>query len=95
MYVEIKKSVYKDIAKVPNNIKILVYENIEDLENAESLSGISNARNMEGTEENYYRLKLRNYRMLIHYEKNTKTITVEALTHRKDAYKKENLHWRK
>ena len=95
MNVEIRKGVYKDIEKVPNNIKVLVYESIEDLENAESISNVKNVRTMEGTEDNYYRLKLRNYRMLIHYEKETKTITVEALTHRKDTYKKENLPWRK
>ena len=95
MNVEIKKSVYKDVAKIPNNIKVLAFESIEDLENAESISDINNVRTMEGTEVNYFRLKLRNYRMLIHYDKQMKTITVEAITHRKDAYKKENLPWRK
>jgi len=93
MNVYVNKNVLKDAEKVPNSIKALVLENIKALEDAGSLSDLNNVKKMEGTEEPYYRLKLRTYRLLIHYEKETKTVTVHALTHRKDSYKRENLRW--
>jgi mRNA-degrading endonuclease RelE of RelBE toxin-antitoxin system len=91
----VNKNVLKDAEKVPNSIKALVLENIKALEDAVNLYDLNNVRQMEGTEEPYYRLKMRNYRLLLHYEQETKTVTVKALTHRKDTYKKGNLPWRK
>jgi mRNA-degrading endonuclease RelE of RelBE toxin-antitoxin system len=95
MNTDVNKKVLKDAEKVPNSIKALVIANIKALKDAKTLSDLNNVRQMEGTDEPYYRLKLRTYRLLIHYEQKTETVTVHALTHRKDTYKKENLPWRR
>ena len=95
MKINVKKSVLKEVEKAPKSIKELVAENIKALMKAESISELNNIKSMEGTEKPYYRLKLRTHRLLVHYEKETNTVTIHALTHRKDTYKKENLPWRK
>ena len=95
MNVSVNKNVIKDVEKTPNSIKVLVLDCIDELEAKENLNELLNDRKMEGTDEPYYRIRLRNYRLLIHYDKETKTVIVHALTHRKDTYKKENLPFRK
>ena len=95
MKTDVKRKVLKDAEKIPSSIKELVIETITALENAENLFDLRNVSRMEETDEPYYRMKLRTYRLLIYYEQETKTVTVHALTHRKDAYKKENLPWRR
>ena len=94
MNTEVKKSVYKDVDKLPISIKELVFEKITELENADNIHQVENVKPLEGTEEPYFRIKLRNYRLIIYYEKETKTAKVYALIHRKDSYKKENLPWK-
>ena len=95
MKTNVNRKVEKEVEKVPNSIKLLVIESINELEKANSIHDIKNVIPMEGTKEPYYRMTIRTYRLLLHYENETKTVTVHALTHRKDTYKKENLPWRK
>ena len=95
MKTNVNRKVEKEIEKVPDNIKVLVAEFIEELIKAENLHEVKNIIPIESTKELYYRKTVRNYRLLLYYEKDTKTVTVHALTHRKDTYKKENLPWRK
>ena len=82
MNTDVNKKVLKDLEKVPKNVKEEVLENIQTLEEAEHLFQLKNVSHMEGTDEPYYRLKLGTYRLLVYYEKETKSVTVHALTHR-------------
>lgn len=91
----VHKKVHKDAEKLPESIKALVDENITELTKAEKLTDLTNIIPVEGTNEPYFRIKIKTYRLLIEYEKETKTVKVHALTHRKDTYKKENLPWRR
>ena len=95
MKINVNKDVEKDAEKVPKSIKELIMETIKALIEAENLSDLDNIIPMEGIKKPYYRMKIKTHRLLLYYEKETKTVTVLALTHRKDTYKKENLPWRK
>ena len=95
MKTNVNKNVEKEVDKAPNSIKALVIENIKALKEAQNLSDVKNVKPMEGTKKPFYRLTIGTYRLLLYYEKETKTVTVHALTHRKDTYKKENLPWRR
>jgi len=72
----------------------LAAQQIEVLKASATFSDVPNVRHMEGTTEPYYRLKFGEYRFLLYYDKETETIKVLSLKHRKDAYKKQNLPWR-
>ena len=95
MKTHVNRKVEKEVEKVPDNIKVLVAEFIKELIKVDNLNEVKNIIPIEGTKEPYYRKTVRTYRLLLHYDKDTKTVTVHALTHRKDTYKKENLPWRK
>jgi mRNA-degrading endonuclease RelE of RelBE toxin-antitoxin system len=95
MKTNVNRNVEIEIDKMHDSIKALVIENIKALKEAQSLSDLKNVKPMEGTKKPFYRLTIGTYKLLLHYEKDTKTVTVHALTHRKDTYKKENLPWRR
>ena len=90
-----KKRIAKDIAMLPIYAKEEAYSLIEVLEEAKALTDVPNVIPMEGTDEPYYRLKFGDYRMIMYYEKEIETVKVLSIFHRKDAYKKHNLPWRK
>ena len=94
MIVEVKKRVWKDAEKLPQYIKDLAADEIENLKAANDLSNLTNVEPMEGTDEPFYRLKFNDYRFLMYYDKEKKILEVRKLKHRKDAYKKQNLPWR-
>ena len=95
MRVDVKKNVSKDTEKLPINIQLLAAKEIEKLRAANSLAEIDNIEPMEGTNEPYYRLRFNNYRYLLYYDETTNAVSIRRLKHRKDAYKKQNLPWRK
>ena len=90
-----KKSVSRDIEKLPSHAKEAAAGIIEDITNAATLNEIQNVIPMEGTDEPYYRVRFGSYRMLLYYEKEKNTVKILAITNRKDSYKKQNLPWRK
>jgi len=94
MNVEVKKSVWKDAEKLPQYIKDMAADEIENLKTANNLGELGNVEQMEGTDEPFYRLKFNNYRFLMYYNEETKVLEIRKLKHRKDAYKKQNLPWR-
>ena len=94
MNVHVKKEVWKDVEKVPQYIKNMAADEIENLKAANTLMELSNVERMEGTDEPFYRLRFGKYRFLLYYHEETKTLEVRKLKHRKDAYKKHNLPWR-
>jgi mRNA-degrading endonuclease RelE of RelBE toxin-antitoxin system len=93
MKVEVKKRVSKDTEKLPIHVQLLAAEEIKKLKAANNLSELDNIRQMEGTNEPYYRLKFNDYRYLLYYDETTNSVSVRRLKHRKDAYKKHNLPW--
>jgi len=95
MITKIEKRVYKDADKFPKNIQELAAQQIEVLKAAPTLNDIPNIRQMEGTNEPYYRLKFNDYRYILYYDIENETLKVLSLTHRKDTYKKQNLPWRR
>ena len=94
MKIEVAKRVYKDAEKLPKYVKILAAEEMQRLVDAETLGELGNVKNMEGTTEPYYRMKFNSYRYMLYYDKETDTVEVLSLTHRKDTYKKHNLPFR-
>ena len=65
MNVEVKKRVWKDAEKLPQYIKDLVADEIENLKAANNLSDLTNVEPMEGTDEPFYRLKFNPHCRLI------------------------------
>ena len=61
----------------------------------DNLYEIENVVHMKGTDEPYYRMKFNDYRFLLFHDEENNIVIIRALTHRKDAYKKQNLPWRK
>ena len=94
MNIDVKKRVWKDAEKLPQYIKNMAADEIENLKTANNLSELSNVEHLEGTSEPYYRLKFNDYRFLMYYNEETKILEVRKLKHRRDAYKKHNLPWR-
>jgi mRNA-degrading endonuclease RelE of RelBE toxin-antitoxin system len=94
MNVDVKKRVWKDAEKIPQYIKEIAANEIENLKTANNLSELGNVEHMEGTDEPYFRLKFNDYRFLMYYNEETKTLEIRKLKHRKDVYKKHNLPWR-
>ena len=90
-----EKKINKDTAKLPAYVKEDAAQQIEALKKAITLGDMTNVVPMEGTDEPYYRLKFGNYRMMLYYYADTETVMLLSITHRKDAYKKQNLPWRK
>ena len=95
MNVDVKKRVWKDAEKLPQYIKDMAANEIENLKTANNLKELDNVEPMEGTNEPFYRLRFNDYRFLLYYNEETKFVEVRRLKHRKDAYKKQNLPWRR
>ncbi len=85
MNVEFRKSFTKDLKNVADkNVLKRVKEAIEAVENAETLTEISNRKKLKG-EKNYFRLKIGDFRLGFAIENDT-IIFVRFLP-RKDIYK--------
>ena len=90
----VEKRVFKDAENFPKYAQELAAQQIEVLKASATLNDVPNIRPMKGTAEPYYRLRFGEYRFMLYYDKETETIKVLSLKHRKDAYKKQHLPWR-
>ena len=88
------KQVFKDVEKLPKYIHEKVADELEKLKTATTFKELNNIRQMEGTDEPYYRLKFGKYRFLLYYDSTIDTVEIISITHRKDTYKRHNLPWR-
>ena len=95
MKVEVKKRVSKDTEKLPIQVQLMAAKEVEKLKAANHLNELDNIEPLEGTDEPFYRLKFNKYRYIIYYDDATNTVSIRRLKHRKDAYKKHNLPWRR
>ena len=84
MNVVFKKSFLKDLKKVKDDkLKNAIYECISNIESAEKVEDIKNLKKLTGY-QNYYRIRLGQYRMGIKMEDNT--LYIVCFDHRKDIY---------
>ncbi len=84
MQIEIKKSLLKDLDKIPNSVKNRLKIIVEELHKVDNLQKIKQIKKLKNY-KTYYRLKLGDYRLGFVYE-NNQVILVRFL-HRKDIYK--------
>ena len=94
MKVEVATRAVKDTETFPKNVHELIAKQISKLMSANRLGDLGNVSRMKGTDEPYYRLKVKNYRLILYYEEDSDTVYVKRIKHRKDAYSKHNLPWR-
>ena len=94
MNVEVTTNAVKDTESFPKNVQELIVKQVSILMSAEKLRDLDNVSHIKGTTEPYYRLKIKQYRLIVYYEEDTDTVYVKRVKHRKDAYKKHNLPWR-
>jgi len=79
------KSFERDLKKIKDKkIKTEIKEIIKKVKNASNLSEIKNLSRIKGT-SNYYRIRIRDYRIGLKIEQ--KTVTFVRVLHRKDIYK--------
>jgi mRNA interferase RelE/StbE len=82
--VEYRSSFTKDLRKLDSPIKKQVIEMIERIEKAKNLGSLENIKKLKGA-ENYYRIRLGDYRAGILFEE--ETIVFVRFLHRKDIYR--------
>ncbi|MCL2041541.1 MAG: type II toxin-antitoxin system RelE/ParE family toxin [Bacteroidales bacterium] len=93
MKVEVTTRAVKDTEAFPQNVHELIVRQVSRLMSANSLGDLDNVSRIKGSDEPYYRLKIKKYRLIIYYDKETDTVYIRRVKHRKDAYKKHNLPW--
>ncbi len=81
----IKKSFQKDTKEIlDKKILLDILNVIEEIKESQNISQIKNIKKMKGY-DNYFRIKLNDYRLGIKYEDNI--ITLLRILHRKDIYR--------
>lgn len=85
MVIHVEKTFLKDISKAKDKTLLINLQNvISNLNRLNSLSEITNLKKLSG-KNNYYRIRIGNYRMGISFINNE--ITLIRFLHRKDIYK--------
>ena len=85
MYIEFKESFAKDLSKMDSATLNKVKRVIEQIESAISLNAVAQVKKLKGSAQNYYRIRIGDYRMGIKLE-NDKVIFIRFL-HRKEMYR--------
>ncbi len=81
MKVNIRKSAIKDLKKISNKEKEIIYDTIKTLKNFPEIPNIKKLTNFEPA----YRLRIGNYRIL--FDVFDDTIEIGRILHRKESYK--------
>lgn len=81
MKVNIRKSAIKDLKKISNKEKEIIYDAIKTLKNFPEIPNIKKLTNFEPA----YRLRIGNYRIL--FDVFDDTIEIGRILHRKESYK--------
>ena len=81
MKVNIRKSAIKDLKKISNKEKEIIYDTIKALKNFPESPNIKKLTNFEPA----YRLRIGNYRIL--FDVFDDTIEIGRILHRKESYK--------
>ncbi len=80
--IQVKKSAKKELGKIPKNELLEILEKIKSLSNDPHPTGSIKLTNQEK-----YRVRMGNYRMLYKVEDNFLTVFVVKVGHRKDIYR--------
>lgn len=78
-----KKSVKKDLRKIPESVIRLLKVRIEKLEKEPRPL---TAKDLRGYQD-YYRIRIGNYRVVYHINEEAKVVTIYKIGHRKDIYR--------
>jgi len=78
-----KKSAIKDLEKIPSKIVRRIIEIVESLSENPFPRGV---RKIIGT-ENFFRIRVGDYRIIYHVDKKNKIVTIYYIRHRKTAYR--------
>jgi mRNA interferase RelE/StbE len=81
--IELKNSVLKDIRRIPQGMLLRIREAIESL--AENPLP-TKSKKIQGYDD-YYRIRIGQYRVVYHIGKKIRIITIIKIGHRKDVYK--------
>lgn len=84
MKIEFRESFVKDLKRVDLPVKRQVKELIERVEKASNFPSLENVKKFKGA-ENYYRIRLGDYRVGIVFEK--EALIFVRFLHRKDIYR--------
>jgi mRNA interferase RelE/StbE len=84
MKIEIKKTIVKDLEKIPIHIKIKLRNIINELKESDNLQNTKNIKKLKGY-QNFYRLDIGTYRLGFIYDNNE--ITLLRFLHRKEIYR--------
>ena len=78
-----KKSVRKDLRKLPRSICRHILDSIQSLQQDPLPKNATKIQSYE----HYYRMRIGEYRVIYHFKKKIEIITIIRVRHRKDAYK--------
>ena len=85
MELQFRNSFLKDIKNIADkSLKQRLSEVIKNVENAKKLQDISNIKKLRGS-QNYYRLRIGDYRVAITYEE--EMVTFVRFLHRREIYR--------
>ena len=87
MNVDVKKSFYKDVKKIPKDDAVKILKSLEELKQLSSLYESTHLKKIVG-QENFFRCRVGNYRIVLRWNKKTQILTAETLGLRKDIYKR-------
>ncbi len=85
MLIEFKESFAKDLGKIDSVTRNKVRRVIEQIESINSLAAITQVKKLKGSEQNYYRIRIGDYRIGIKLENDT--IVFIRCLHRKEMYR--------
>lgn len=81
--IQIKKSAFKELSKLPNTIFVSISDKINTLDKNPFPSGY---KKLKGS-KNYYRLRVGNYRIVYSVYQDVLIIEIIRIRHRKNVYK--------
>ncbi|MBU0458210.1 type II toxin-antitoxin system mRNA interferase toxin, RelE/StbE family [Patescibacteria group bacterium] len=77
------RRVHKDLRSIPKDTKKHINKAISNLHGNPLPHNSKKIQNID----DYYRIRIRNYRIIYHFKKQIVTITIVKIQHRKDVYK--------
>jgi mRNA-degrading endonuclease RelE of RelBE toxin-antitoxin system len=87
MNVVVRPSFLKLLLQISDDDALKIMKALDDLRILKSLSESTHLKKLAGA-NNFFRYKVGSYRIILRWDKNEQTVTVEAFGNRKDIYKK-------
>lgn len=88
MQIKLSKRFIKEFEKLPTKVKSLVIVILKKLETVDTLLGFPDCKRIQGYKEEYYRIRIANYRLGFEVVNNEiKAIHIMTISSRGDIYK--------